>query len=714
MAYDSLREVTGTLIMDWRAYLTQLKHQLTQAHQRALVVIAGNNEFQQQAFVEINTLYPSLITLSTRLQNGIWPEHIHQLLGQEHEAVVFDVHSGLTPNKLAAISGTVKAGGALFLFTPALCELADYCDPGYQQYLSVECDALNYSVFNKRLSKLLPSLNCAILEQKAIIKKVAIDKSPPPSLSEQASAVALATKQLSKNKHTFLLTSHRGRGKSAALGMVAAELVSSGKSVVICAMQETAVTNVFKHAEQTLANRNHLALTSNIHFVPPDVLLAEEYKNTVVLVDEAASIPLPTLNKLLNTFPRIGFASTVHGYEGSGRGFSLKFIPYLKQHTKNCLHAQLSSPIRYAENDPLEVAVDKLLLLDTDFKPVMASGNIEFKQVTQTTLLQDEALLRQLFSLLVCAHYQTSPNDLRHLLDGNNLSLYIAQQGETVIGAVLLSKEGHLSDELSQAIVAGKRRPKGHLLAQSIAQLALNPALLKLRYARVVRIAIHPEFHNNGIGSKLLTFVEENAHYDAIGASFACNSQLISFWHKNNYRTVSIGFKRDKASGEHAALVLKSSHLALNNEALNSKFYRLFVAQLNRCFQDLDPALVLKLLGETALIDAHNNLSKFELAQLSAFANGALQLESCFASLYKSLLLFAINLDKLELVYVNLLIRLILQNKYEAEVMAEFKLSGKRELSRLVQQAAAAWVDIINCEKATFILTNNGGSDHCE
>jgi tRNA(Met) cytidine acetyltransferase len=696
--------------MAWRAYLSQLKQQLTDAEQRALVIIAGDHLFHQQVLATINELYPAKLSLSSSLENSIWPEHIHQLLGQEHEAVVFDYHSGLTPNKLAAISGTVKAGGALFLLTPALDALAQYCDPSYQQYLSVERPVANLSLFNQRISEQINNLNCAVITPTGVVKYIDIVNSQPPSLTQQAQVVEKAVKQLGKNQQPFLLTSHRGRGKSAALGLIAAELVLRGNQVFITAMQQDAVKNVFKHATQALANKADLI--NQISFVPPDVLLSSDNRKVIVLVDEAASIPLPLLHKLLTQFPRIGFASTVHGYEGSGRGFSLKFIPYLTQHSKQCLHAELTQPIRFAEHDPLELAIDKLLLLDADFKQPVAGSEIEFQAISQHQLAHDESLLRQLFSLLVCAHYQTSPNDLRHLLDGNNVSLYIAKQGATLVGAVLLSDEGQLSDLLSQAIVAGKRRPKGHLLAQSVAQLALQPELLNYRYARIVRIAIHPELQNKGVGSALLNFVEQNAAYDAIGASFASNEQLLAFWQANQFELVSLGFKRDKASGEHAALVLKSQHPAIVAQTLQAHFRSLFIAQLSRSYQQLSPQLVHKVLTTIAPSSINNPLTHFERMQISALATGALQLELAFASLYKSLLMFPIFLNKLEFVYVNLLIRLILQNTNEAELVAELKLSGKRELSRMVQQATAAWLDIIDCETTISTTATNNKPTH--
>lgn len=53
-----------------------------------------------------------------------------------------------------------------------------------------------------------------------------------------------------------------------------------------------------------------------------------------LIVDEAAAIPGPLLRQLVTRFPRTLLTTTVQGYEGTGRGFLLKFcasFPHLRQ-----------------------------------------------------------------------------------------------------------------------------------------------------------------------------------------------------------------------------------------------------------------------------------------------------------------------------------------------------------------------------------------------
>jgi N-acetyltransferase 10 len=50
----------------------------------------------------------------------------------------------------------------------------------------------------------------------------------------------------------------------------------------------------------------------------------------LVVIDEAAAIPLPLVRKLLGNY-LVFMASTINGYEGTGRSLSLKLIKQLRQ-----------------------------------------------------------------------------------------------------------------------------------------------------------------------------------------------------------------------------------------------------------------------------------------------------------------------------------------------------------------------------------------------
>jgi N-acetyltransferase 10 len=86
----------------------------------------------------------------------------------------------------------------------------------------------------------------------------------------------------------------------------------------------------------------------------------------LLVIDEAAAIPLPLVKKLLGPY-LVFLCSTVNGYEGTGRSLSLKLIQQLREQGAKLSttaskapggrlfkEVELAEPIRYAPNDPVE------------------------------------------------------------------------------------------------------------------------------------------------------------------------------------------------------------------------------------------------------------------------------------------------------------------------------------------------------------------------
>ena len=132
---------------------------------------------------------------------------------------------------------------------------------------------------------------------------------------------------------------------------------------------------------------------------------------------------------MLAHYPRIVFASTLVGYEGNGRGYTIRFSNYIKAHYKASKVVTLDEPLRFAKHDPLEKHIRTLLALDAEYIE-LSSDELEqpiHSEVTQQSLVNNEPLLQQVIALLALAHYQSSVNDLRQLLDAPSQRLFISK-----------------------------------------------------------------------------------------------------------------------------------------------------------------------------------------------------------------------------------------------------------------------------------------------
>ena len=151
-----------------------------------------------------------------------------------------------------------------------------------------------------------------------------------------------------------MLTADRGRGKTAALGIAAANLLADKVDyIVVTAPLFSSVETLFSHARSLLAGaeqHGHTLLWQGrrIQYLPPDELLRSTPAARLLLVDEAAAIPAPLLSAMLDHYHRVVFTTTVHGYEGTGRGFAIRFQRELDRRRPNWQLQTLLQPVRWA------------------------------------------------------------------------------------------------------------------------------------------------------------------------------------------------------------------------------------------------------------------------------------------------------------------------------------------------------------------------------
>ncbi len=528
--------------------------------------------------------------------------HAYQELGQEARLVVFDAQEGFDPDAFGAVAGVVQGGGLLLLLTPEAPDWLRLPDTQQQRIAieGVDAAALTKRYLRRLISVLSDSPEIVRVRPGAIPAPPAVASTSSPAwklgpTDDQRQAVrAIGRVARGRARRPLVITADRGRGKSSALGMAAAELLRGGATrIVVTGPRRQAVDAVYRHAGVG---------TDALPFVPPADLLEYGPAADLLLVDEAAGIPLAVLTRLLQRYPRAVFSSTVHGYEGTGRGFALRFRDILARNATAWDALELTEPIRWRQDDPLERLVNQLLLLDADTVAVADRDQIGIRWLDRDALARDERLLRQVFGLLVQAHYRTRPFDLLNLLDGPGLAVAVAEQGKAVVGALLASEEGGLSETLSQAIWRGQRRPHGHLLAQSLSAHVGIAGAATARAGRVMRIAVHPLQQRRGIGTRLLDAFHDRARrrqMDIIGSSFGIEPALLRFWYRNGYAPVHVGVRRDPASAAHAGLVVQgisdAGH-ALSLEALR-RYRRSLPVWARDYLRELEPEALWPLLA---------------------------------------------------------------------------------------------------------------------
>lgn len=330
---------------------------------------------------------------------------------------------------------------------------------------------------------------------------------------------------------TVSLTAGRGRGKSAALGLaIAAAIAHEYSNIFVTSPSPENLKTLFEFVgkglnalgyEETLDYE--IVRTNNeewgkavvrinvfkghrqtIQYIQPQdshVLGQAE----LVIIDEAAAIPLPLVRKLLGPY-LVFMASTINGYEGTGRSLSLKLIQQLRDQTRPSIvqngdsakskgsgmvrslaEIKLDTPIRYGAGDPVEKWLNALLCLDATTLPKSISGcphpsTCELYYVNRDTLFSyhpaSEVFLQRMMSLYVASHYKNSPNDLQLMSDAPAHHLFVLlpplQEDESTLPdplvVIQVALEGNISREYIMTQLAKGVRSGGDLIPWLVSQ----------------------------------------------------------------------------------------------------------------------------------------------------------------------------------------------------------------------------------------------------
>ncbi|MGR5140072.1 tRNA(Met) cytidine acetyltransferase TmcA [Photobacterium sp. DNB23_23_1] len=671
---------------------------------RYLVVAKGGTDWSAQVLDAFAPHYPNRLFCGEPLCadiDAIPFKKAKLWLGRECQMLTFNGHSGqgahaLDVQALGALSGTVVGGGILLLLLPP--EWFDNSGSNFTRRLSELFQHPNVVILEPDLD--LPALPFHDLAKMDTVGPTEATFPFGTLTACQASAVESIRRVVTGHrKRPLVLTADRGRGKSASLGLAAASLLAERNiKIVVTAPSFAACQAVFRHAADQFGvpftNQKCLELgKGSLAFIAPDVLSSEKPNADLVMVDEAAAIPAPVLNMLLNSFGRLVFSSTVHGYEGTGRGFAVKFRQLLDKLMPQWRAFEMKQAIRWADNDPLENWIFKALLLDAEPATSGLDPNTaQFEYLDKNQLLVSEKLLSSLFGLLINAHYQTSPADLVNLLDDDSLHIWVCRNDDNVLGCCLIVDEGGFSPELAEQIQLGVRRPRGHLLAQSLAaHLGISEAAMQ-RSGRILRIAVHPDFQQQGIGQQLLSSVRlwSQGRYNFLGTSFGYVTELLHFWQRAGYMPVRLGLQKDASSGYPSLLCVQP--ICDLSQQWFTRARVLFAIGLttNACeaFREMAIEEFLPLLIESLSLKAMPPAlpTQWVEDQLSLYCQGGLGYESVLPALQQYLYHRLLHIGQsCELATFHLAVSKAIQRKSWQDIVQQFQLTGRKQAEQALR-----------------------------
>lgn len=596
---------------------------MAQAGVRRLLVLAGERAWSTATVRHLAHALPASWLWVGEQSEG---EHhcpvcrVRTLLGREFEHAVFDARDGLDVEALAVLAGTLKAGSWLVLLTPPWDLWAHTPDADSRRWSDCP-QPIATPQFIARLQWIFSDdAEVVCWHQHQPVHFSPLRQRPdwhPASGAPLRQQAAILHALRTMPSGVAVVTAPRGRGKSALAGML---IAASAGACIVTAPARAATDVLAQYAGEKFS------------FIAPDALAeriraGQKPDTDWLVIDEAAAIPGPLLTTLIAEWPRVLLVTTIQGYEGTGRGFMLKFcaaVPDIQPFA-------LSQPIRWAENDPLERVLNHLLLFaDEDFTRSPA-GTVRFTALEQNAWKTNPARMASVYQLLCGAHYRTSPLDLRRMMDAPGQHLAAGIADDKIAAALWLLEEGGLSPALSQAVWAGYRRPRGNLVAQSLAAHGGNPCAATLTGLRVSRIAVHPARQRTELGQALIAWTQHYhaAGFDYLSVSFGYTAELWRFWQQCGFTLVRIGSHREASSGCYNAIALLP--LSGAGEALAHSERRRF--ERDALFLQAWIAEKLPVLGVRA-----TTLNDEDWLDLAGFAFAHRPLETCLGSIHRLLI----------------------------------------------------------------------------
>jgi tRNA(Met) cytidine acetyltransferase len=661
------------------SWFDSLRKELDASHQRAIVLLRGPREWGLET---VKCFGQSLLLLSNdeAMQGAISFSKAENLLGQEVQCLVYDLFSGLNSDVLCMGAGLIRSGGLLLLLCPQNWTEIDDVYGRWQGGSDQSEVFLDYLIDQwsggENYYSINPEQTLPEIKPLPISALVEIEKGQTHEQHELIQQ--LCQWHADKAKPLFLLTADRGRGKSTALGKFASRL-ADGCEVVITAASRMQVEILL--SEVTDISR------PSVHFMAPDEIIRRQQCVDTLIIDEAAMLPVSVLQQCIELANKTVLATTTGGYEGTGQGFLLKFMASFNSQQYDSV--QLNHAVRWGQNDLLEQAMNNALMLTSSpVKTCQEKGEIRIQLISKAELVKDLALLREIYQLLISAHYRTRPSDLRQLMEDDNQLVVVARDELSIVGVMLLNQEGGFDAELSEQIFMGRRRPQGHLLAQMLTAQAGLKHFSCYRGYRVQRIAVEQNYRRKGVGRRLIDkarqLVDLN-QMDYLGSSFSLDQGNAAFWKSCGFQLAHIASGKGKSSGRQTLVVLHSTQSTVVTDmlAMQQKIRQDLALWLLTYCNEMYWADVLVVLS---LIQADEILHNQDKEEVEAFAFGFRGLDYALPAIQRFLIAYSAVIARLDQAAQQALIEKILLNRSWEAVLQHSHFAGRKPLLKNLRE----------------------------
>ncbi|CAB1313334.1 unnamed protein product [Coregonus sp. 'balchen'] len=561
----------------------------------------------------------------------------HKILGNTYGMCVLQDFEALTPNLLARTVETVEGGGIVVILLRTVNSLK-------QLYTMTMEDSL--SPREQELNELKESLQ---------------DTQPVGVLVDSCKTMDQTLRS------TVALTAARGRGKSAALGLAVAGAVAFGYSNIFITSPSpdnlhTLFEFIFKGFD-ALQYQEHLdyeiiqSLNPEFNKAVVRVNVFKEHRQTIqyihpadsvklgqaelLVIDEAAAIPLPLVKKLLGPYLLIQqlrqqSSESQQSLSAENRSTNTARLNAARSLQEVSLHES----IRYAMGDPVEKWLNELLCLDCLNIPRVISGcplpqTCDLYYVNRDTLFcyhkASEAFLQRLMALYVASHYKNSPNDLQMLSDApaHHLFCLLPPVPPTqnslpeVLAVIQVCLEGEISRQSILNSLSRGKKASGDLIPWTVSEQFQDPEFGSLSGGRVVRIAVNPDYQG-------FPYMDENAQ-TANSQITSVTSEAVSLLEEVLHPRkdlpplllkLSFGRKLNDLTGEHSLVMLKELNTVEAPEqgqwlaAFWKDFRRRFLSLLSYQFSSFSPSMALNILQNksTTKTDASSALTNSQLS----------------------------------------------------------------------------------------------------